>query len=136
MDKREQARKEWRNFGFSLTVIALIFASILLLKQRPAGFYSAGAAILLLILALWQPAALRPLFAVVSWTSTRLGRIMTPVILTLLYYLAVTPVGLLARLTGKRFLDLSFTRQEASYWRDPETAGQAGGDDAAMQNQF
>jgi hypothetical protein len=38
------------------------------------------------------------------------------VILSVLFYLVVTPIGLLGRLFGKGFLDLKFNRNVDSYW--------------------
>lgn len=45
-----------------------------------------------------------------------LGFIMAHVILTLFFFCVVTPIGLLARLTGKDFLSLKRDRHARSYW--------------------
>lgn len=47
-----------------------------------------------------------------------LGWISSRVLLFLIYYLVVTPIALLARITGKRFLDTRFRDGRASYWID------------------
>lgn len=50
-----------------------------------------------------------------------MGWIMTRVILIVLFYGVVTPIALLARLFGKRFLDTSYRMQSRrSYWRERE----------------
>jgi len=64
---------------------------------------------------------LRPLFfsrPYVWWMNLAdfLNRITTTVILTLFFFLAVVPVGLLARLGGKRFMDLGPDPNCKSYW--------------------
>jgi hypothetical protein len=41
---------------------------------------------------------------------------MTRVILTVLFYLVLTPIAVTARLFGKQFLDLSFRDPKDSYW--------------------
>ena len=46
-----------------------------------------------------------------------LGTISSAVLLTLLFFLVVTPIGLLQRLFGKRPLDLRFKTNDASYWQ-------------------
>jgi hypothetical protein len=50
-----------------------------------------------------------------------LGLLVSTLLLALLFYLVVTPVGLLARLCGKDFLQRRISRGAASYWirRDP-----------------
>ena len=45
-----------------------------------------------------------------------LGWIMSRVLLSIIYYLLVTPIGLVARITGKKFLDVSFKDGKNSYW--------------------
>ena len=49
------------------------------------------------------------LAAVIGWFMTR-------VILGGVFYLLVTPISLLSRLSGKRFLDLKLDRDRDSYW--------------------
>jgi len=45
----------------------------------------------------------------VSWALTR-------VILTIVFYLIMTPIGLIGRVFGKEFLDRSFDRDKETYW--------------------
>ena len=45
-----------------------------------------------------------------------LGSIMTRVILSVLFYLVITPIGLISKLSGKDFLDLKFDKSVSSYW--------------------
>lgn len=54
----------------------------------------------------------------VGWMAMAkmMGYVMTRVILTVLFYLVVTPVSIAARLSGKRFLDLEFDKDADSYW--------------------
>lgn len=48
---------------------------------------------------------------------------MTYVILTLAFYLVITPFGCLLRLFGKDLLQLKFDRQMTSYWGPVESDG-------------
>lgn len=41
---------------------------------------------------------------------------MTRVILIVLFYLIITPMGLLAKLFGTSFLDMKFKEKKESYW--------------------
>ena len=60
-------------------------------------------------------------------------RIVSPVVLALLFYGVVTPTGLIMRALGKDPLRLRFDRNAESYWirRDPP-----GPDPESMKNQF
>ncbi len=45
-----------------------------------------------------------------------MGFLMTRVILSVLFYLVLTPIGFIAKITGKDFLDLKFKENKATYW--------------------
>jgi len=49
--------------------------------------------------------------------SLALGWIMTQILLTLAFFLIVTPIGLLQRLFGKRPLEIAFKTGATSYWQ-------------------
>jgi hypothetical protein len=49
--------------------------------------------------------------------SRALGWIVTRVLLTVVFFLVVTPVGLLQRLFGKRAIEVAFQADAASYWQ-------------------
>jgi len=83
-------------------------------KGEPMIFF--GLAALFLVLGLALPVVLRPVqrgwmaFAIV------LGWVMTRVILVVLFFVGITPVALIARVVGKRFLSLGFEPERESYW--------------------
>ena len=54
----------------------------------------------------------------IAWMSVAfvLGFVMAHVILTLLFLLVITPMGLVARLVGKDFLSLKLDRTAKTYW--------------------
>jgi len=62
----------------------------------------------------------------ISWVLTR-------VILTIVFYLVVAPIGLIGKVFGKDFLDRKFDRHEDTYWipRPQEEF-----DKTACENQF
>lgn len=53
--------------------------------------------------------------------SFAMGWVMTRVILIVVFYGVVTPIALVARLFGKRFLDISYRApSRQSYWHERE----------------
>jgi hypothetical protein len=50
-----------------------------------------------------------------------MGFVMSRVILTILYYLILTPIGLLAKVVGKKFMPLGFDKNAATYWEKRES---------------
>jgi len=52
---------------------------------------------------------LRSLFIIINWVITRL-------VLCIVFYFVMTPTSIIARLVGKKFLDLKFDKDKKSYW--------------------
>jgi hypothetical protein len=105
-----------RSFGI---VFAVVFAVIGLLPMMFGGGVRAwalaiGAVFLLLALAL--PRSLAPLNRLWLRFGLLLHKAVSPIILGIMFYGAVTPIGLLMRALGKDQLRLKFDRQAASYW--------------------
>ncbi len=46
-----------------------------------------------------------------------LGKIVSPIVLALVYYLAVTPIGIFMRIIGKDSLDRAYDHKVESYWK-------------------
>ncbi len=108
--------RDLRKFGL---MVGGVFAALgLLLLWRHKGFYPyflwPGAA--LVVLGAMLPRALKWVY--VAWMSLAfvLGFVMAHVILTLFFFLILTPTGLLARLCGQDFLRLKLDRTARSYW--------------------
>lgn len=70
-----------------------------------------------------------------AWTKfgSLLGAIVTPIVMALLFFLVVTPIGLLMRLFGKDTLQRRGPRQGDSYWIEREPPGPSG---ESMREQF
>ena len=45
-----------------------------------------------------------------------LGKIISPLIMGLIFFLVVTPIGILLKLTGKDVLNLKKNENKKSYW--------------------
>jgi hypothetical protein len=87
--------------------------------------------VLLILLAVIIPQILNPLRLVWDKIGNVLGMINTSIILFLLYFLIVTPVGLIMRLLGKNNLDLKFNRSAITYWKPVKKVEQS-----SMKHQF
>lgn len=122
-----------RSFGI---VFAVVFALIGVWPLKAGGdlrLWALGLAALFLVVAFVAPKLLKPLNLVWFKVGLLLHKIMTPLIMGLLFFLTVTPVGLLMRATGKDPMRLKRDPAVASYWisRDPP-----GPKPASMKNQF
>lgn len=120
-------------FGWLFTVVFLVAAIYEFVRVAPVFsavllFLSIATAITTLA----APDLLRPLNRLWFAFGLLLGRIVSPVVLGAIFFLLLTPVGLLARAAGRDVLHLK-KRKAASYWLDHEPAGSARD---SFRNQF
>jgi hypothetical protein len=62
-----------------------------------------------------------------------LGRIVSPIVLGLLFFLLITPVALVIKLMRRDALDRRFDPSRASYWNERDPPGPTG---ESFRNQF
>ncbi|MCZ6727193.1 MAG: hypothetical protein O7A98_07530 [Acidobacteria bacterium] len=120
---RPKSLAELRRFGFAFGGGLSLFGGLLLWRDKFAAPYVlAGAGLVLLLAAAW-PRALTPL----EWLLSRLFRLVTAgltyVVLTIVFFLVLTPIGLARRLLGKDSLGLRPDPERESYWVDVEPDG-------------
>lgn len=108
--------KEFRKFGLSVGIVLVIIAFVLWYYDRISYQYFSAAGGLLIISGIVFPKLLAPLQKAWMILAVVLGYFMSRVILTLLFYIVVTPIGLFAKLLGKDFLDIKIDRKKKSYW--------------------
>ena len=118
-------RRDLRQFGLSVGVVLALIGGLLLWRERPAYPYFMGTGAALMGLGLLLPSLLKPLQKIWMGFAVIMGWFMTRLILGILFYLILTPMSLLMRLFGKRFLDLRIDPALGSYWhqREDQEAG-------------
>jgi hypothetical protein len=110
-----------RSFGLVFFVFFAIVSLWPVLFGNPLRWWTAPIALLFLLISFVAPQILTPLNR--AWT--RLGllmhRVVNPLIMGLLFFVAITPMGLMLRLLGKDLLRLKRDPKAQSYWivRDP-----------------
>ena len=111
-------RKELKKFGIGLAAILAVIATAQWIRENGLfPWFYAGAG-LILASGLAAPVLLKPLFIIFSYIGLVLGWFMTRLILTILYFCIITPIGRLTRLSGKKHLDTGFRDGSSTYWID------------------
>ncbi len=110
-----------RSFGFVVGGILLLIAIWPLHAGHAPYWLVLAPAVALIALAAIRPALLAPLNKLWFKLGMLMGRIISPIVLGIVYYLWITPIALILRLTGKKFLALGFDPDAKSYWiiREP-----------------
>jgi hypothetical protein len=133
-EREEQAAgSSDRGFGLAFTGFFAIVAIVRWWKDNGgAGWFAASAAIMLAI-ALVRPALLAPLNRLWTKLALLISKVMNPVIMGILFFLVVAPIGLVMRAFGKRPLALAFDPAAKSYWIERTPPAPLPG---SMKNQF
>ncbi len=112
----KETKRDLRKFGITVGAVLLIFAGFLFWREKESFLYLGIIGLFLVLTGLIVPAILRPLNKVWMTLAILMGWVMTKVILTILYYLVLTPIRILAMLFRKFFLDLNIDKSAKSYW--------------------
>jgi hypothetical protein len=112
----KEDKKALQNFGLTIGAVLLLIGIILYFTGKTSFIYFAGSGILLVLLGVTFPAALKPLNKIWMTLALILGWFMSRVILIILFYLIITPMAFLLKIIGKDFLKLRTDKNIESYW--------------------
>ncbi len=113
--------KDLRRFGLTVGFCFAVLAAIFWWKEKASFGMLGGVSGSLLGAALIRPRVLKPIQKIWMGLALVMGAVMTRVILCLLFYLVVTPIGLVVRLVKKDLLNQSLDPSKKSYWVDRST---------------
>lgn len=115
--KIDSGIKKLREFGF--LVGGVLAALGLLFWWRGKGHfpYFLFPGVFLIVAGAVLPVILKPFQKIWMILAVLLGWVMTRVILTVLFFFAVTPIGIILRITGKDLLGLRLEPRRPSYWK-------------------
>lgn len=110
--------KSLKKFGLTIGAIFLLLGILFLYKDW--NFYTTIVFIMLggnlIVNGLISPQKLKNFYKVWMGFAFALGWVVSRLILIILFYLVLLPIGLLAKIFGKEFLDLKFKDGKPSYW--------------------
>jgi len=116
-----------KSFGLVFFVFFFIISLYLLFKDGNIRIW----AIIFLILGLLNSSILSPLNKIWFQFGLLIGKLVSPIIMGLVFFLVVTPTSLLLRLFGKDILKIKKKKKsEKSYWLEKS------GKTTTMKNQF
>lgn len=114
-------KSDLRKFGITIGTVLFIIAGFFFWKEKESFQLFLTIGIILFVTGIAIPIILKPVYWAWMVFATTLGWFMTRVILSLLFYVIVTPIGLISRLFGKQFLELKWDKSQDSYWNYRES---------------
>ena len=112
----KESKKDLQKFGLTVGGVLVIIAVFLFWFEKPAAIYFAIIGALLILIGLIYAPILKPLNRLWMGLAIVLGFIMSRVILTIFFYLILTPISLLAKIFRKKFMDLKYDKSAKTYW--------------------
>jgi hypothetical protein len=114
-----------RSFGLTIGIVLFLISGYLYMTGSAAFAWVGLAGAALVLAGLIAPRFLHPLNRAWTKLSLLLGRVMTPIIMAVVYFLTVFPIGLALRLSGKDPLSLKRGTDRETYWVMREPPGPA-----------
>src|SRR6056300_698456 len=104
-----------KSFGIVFFVVFLLIAIFPLANSGDIKIWSLIISLIFLILGLLKSKILTPLNKIWFKFGILLGKIVSPLIMGAIFFLVVTPIGIILRLMGKDVLNLKYNKNK-SYW--------------------
>ena len=118
-----------KSFGIVFFIVFLIFSIYPIINDNEIRVWSIVVSIIFLIMGLRNSRYLTPLNIMWCKFGILLGNLISPIVMGLIFFTIVTPIGLLMRIFSKNFLNLK-KNNDNSYW--VKTNNQK----SKMKNQF
>ena len=104
-----------RSFGIVFFVVFIIIAIYPLTKDEDIRIWSIIVSLVFLILGLFNSKILSPLNIIWSKFGFFLGKIVSPLVMGIIFFFVVTPTGLLMKIFKKDLLNLKYNDDD-TYW--------------------
>lgn len=111
----EFTARDGRRFAFPVGTAFLLLSAVLLWREKALAFQiTAGLAGVLWVLGALIPSRLGPIYR--GWMSMALAisKVTTPIFMGAVYFLVLTPTGLIMRLVGRR--PMAHPLKDGSFW--------------------
>jgi hypothetical protein len=105
-----------RSFGFVFAAVFLVIATLPLVHGGPLRWWALAVTAAFALAAVAAPSLLKPLNRLWFKFGLALHHVINPIIMGAIFFLAVTPMGLVMRAFGKDPLRLKRDRRSATYW--------------------
>ena len=104
-----------KSFGIVFFIVFIIISLYPLVNQDDIRIWSLFIAFIFLILALLNSKILTPMNKIWTRFGLFLGNFISPIVMGIIFFFVVTPIGLLMRLFGKDILNLK-KNKFSTYW--------------------
>ena len=116
MSSNSTDRKDVRKFGAAGLVFFLAIAGVALWRDKQTALLIFSGLSVFMLFFLVFPRLMRPVYKGWIFVAQKIGRVMNALILSITFFLVITPFALLRRLMGKTPLALKPDPKAGTYW--------------------
>ena len=127
---KKKIQQSNKSFGIVFFIVFLIIGLYPILNESNIKVWSIIVSILFLILGILNSNILTPLNKTWIKFGILLGYVISPIILSIIFFIIVLPTGIIMRLLKNNFLGIKFDKKIESYWIKKEK------ELSSMKNQF
>ena len=118
-----------KGFGIVFFIVFFLISIYPLIYGKKLIIWSLIVSFVFLVLAIFKPGLLAPLNKLWFRFGILLGKVISPLLMGIIFFFMVTPIGFLMKILKKDLLNLKFNRDK-SYWIENK------GPKSKMKNQF
>lgn len=126
-------KKQLREFGLTIGIILVILGGIAVWRGKCTGTILLTIGSVLIVLGLGAPELLKVPQKLWMALAVVIGFFMSRLILVILFYTVITPIGIIVKLLGKDVLNERIDKKAASYWIKRPSEAKAEG---SYENQY
>ena len=105
-----------RSFGLVFFLVFLVISLWPLIHEGQIRIWSIVIAIVFLVLGLMNSKLLTPLNRLWFKFGMFLGLIIAPIVMGIVFFVVITPTGLIMKIIGKDLLNNKYDKKKVSYW--------------------
>lgn len=112
-------RRELRMFAIALTCLCVL-VGVFSMQRGASGLLLSslfGVALVVLCVAWLAPHSMRPVYLLWMLLFYPLRWLVSCLLIAVVYYLVITPVGLIIRLSGRKLIEKRFDSETSTYWK-------------------
>ena len=111
-----KSKENNKGFGLLFFIVFLLIGLWPIIKGDSPRILFFPIALVFLILGLMDAKILSPLNRLWIKFGDLLGKIIAPVVMAFIYFIILTPLSFLIRITGKDLLKVKYSNKENTYW--------------------
>tara|TARA_Y200000002_G_C22341055_1_gene520928 strand:+ start:51 stop:428 length:378 start_codon:yes stop_codon:yes gene_type:complete len=109
-------KSPYRSFGILFFIVFVIIAFWPLLNENEIRIWALITSLIFLVLGLLNSRILLPFYNLWMLFGRILQKIIPPIVLGILFFFLVTPIGIMLKIFKKDVLNLDLKKKENSYW--------------------